>query len=45
MLTKLKAAEYLMQQQRQMVLINGANPATILDVVQGKQVGTLFKGE
>ena len=38
------AADYLLKRARQMVLINGENPATILDVVNGKQVGTLFKG-
>lgn len=44
MATKLYAADYLLKRARQMVLINGENPATILDVVNGKQVGTLFKG-
>ena len=44
MATKLYAAEYLISKQRQMILINGKNPATILDVVAGKKMGTLFKG-
>lgn len=44
MATKLYAADYLMAKQRQMVLINGKNPATILDIVAGKAIGTLFKG-
>lgn len=44
MATKLYAAEYLMSNNRQMVLINGKNPAIILDVVNGKKIGTLFKG-
>ena len=44
MATKLYAADYLLKRARQMVLINGENPATILGVVNGKQVGTLFKG-
>lgn len=45
MATKLYAADYLMSKNRKMVLINGDNPATILDIVNGQQVGTLFKGE
>lgn len=45
MATKLQAADYIIKNGRKMVLINGENPATILDVVEGKSVGTLFKGE
>jgi len=45
MATKLVAADYLLQHGRQMVLINGENPATILEVLAGEPVGTLFKGE
>lgn len=45
MATKLVAADYLLQHGRQMVLINGENPARILEVLAGEPVGTLFKGE
>ncbi|MGX7051725.1 glutamate 5-kinase [Leuconostoc palmae] len=45
MVTKLQAADYIIKNGRKMVLINGENPATILDVVEGKYVGTLFEGE
>ena len=45
MSTKLLAAELVMAHRGKMVLINGANPALILDVIKGETVGTLFQGE
>lgn len=45
MATKLIAADYLISKKRQMVLINGDNPANILSALQGESKGTLFKGE
>lgn len=45
MATKLAAAEIMLLNHSKMVLINGDNPALILDVVKGKQIGTLFEEE
>lgn len=45
MSTKLAAGEFVMKSGGKMVLINGNNPALILEVIAGKQVGTLFQGE
>ena len=42
MVTKLRAAQAMMEAGKQMVLCNGANPMIILDVVAGKQIGTKF---
>lgn len=42
MITKLKAAEYMIRLDAQMVLTNGKEPDTIFDIVVGKEVGTLF---
>lgn len=45
MSTKLAAGEFVMKNGGKMVLINGNNPALILEVIAGKTVGTLFQGE
>lgn len=42
MTTKLKAADYMLERSKQMVLINGNQPIKILDVMQGSDIGTLF---
>lgn len=42
MVTKLKAAERMLNAGRQMVLANGADPKIIFDILAGKAVGTLF---
>lgn len=42
MITKLKAAKYVNQRGIDMVLANGVNPSILLDIIQGKEIGTLF---
>lgn len=42
MITKLKAADHMLNLHAQMVLTNGNVPDTIFDIVVGKEVGTLF---
>lgn len=42
MRTKLLAAKRMLDEDRQMVLANGKDPRVILDILAGKQVGTLF---
>lgn len=42
MITKLRAAKMMMEDQRQMVLCNGRDPRIIIDILKGKQVGTHF---
>lgn len=42
MITKLKAAQRVLQAGHQMVLANGADPKVIFDILAGKPVGTLF---
>jgi len=42
MVTKLKAAERMIQADGQMILANGADPTIIFDVLAGESVGTLF---
>ena len=42
MITKLKAADHMLNLHAQMVLTNGKVPDTIFDIVVGKEVGTLF---
>ncbi len=42
MVTKLIAAEKAIKAGIEMVIINGKNPKTIYDVLEGKQVGTKF---
>lgn len=42
MVTKLKAAQTMMQAGKQMVLCSGQDPRVILQVLEGKDVGTWF---
>ena len=44
MITKLKAAKLAAKSGVDMILANGAKPEILLDIIQGKEVGTLFKG-
>lgn len=43
MTTKLRAAEIAMAGNVETVIVSGANPAVIYDVIEGKCVGTKFK--
>ena len=42
MITKLKAAKYVNKRGIDMVLANGADPTILLDIIRGKEIGTLF---
>lgn len=42
MVTKLKAAKRIMENNQQMILANGKNPQIIDQILQGEDVGTLF---
>ncbi|MCI1926245.1 MAG: glutamate 5-kinase [[Lactobacillus] timonensis] len=42
MVTKLRAAKMMMQDNRQMVLCNGHDPRIIIDILKGEEVGTHF---
>lgn len=42
MITKLRAAKTMMEDDRQMVLCNGSDPKIIMDILQGKEIGTHF---
>lgn len=44
MSTKIHAAEIMMIDGGDMYIINGDDPYLLYDVIEGKQVGTLFKG-
>ncbi|MBE7047914.1 MAG: glutamate 5-kinase [Ruminococcaceae bacterium] len=44
MITKLTAAKTVMAAGINMVIANGQNPTIIYDILDGKQIGTLFKG-
>lgn len=44
MRTKLQAAEMATAQGIDTVIINGKNPETLYDIVEGRSAGTLFKG-
>ena len=44
MITKINAAELVGEAGIDMVITNGQNPENIYDIVEGKAVGTLFKG-
>ncbi len=44
MVTKLKAAEIVNPEGIDMIITNGAHPERIYDIFEGKQTGTLFKG-
>ena len=43
MATKLKAAVIATEAGCEMVIANGANPAKLYDIVEGKSIGTKFK--
>jgi glutamate 5-kinase len=43
MVTKLQAAKIAMNAGIDLVLINGQHPELIMDVIEGADVGTLFK--
>lgn len=45
MVTKLKAAKRVTSKGIHMILANGANPSILLDIMDGKEIGTLFLGE
>ncbi|MBQ1235091.1 MAG: glutamate 5-kinase, partial [Oscillospiraceae bacterium] len=44
MTTKIHAAERMMKNGGDMHILNGDDPYLLYDVMDGKQVGTLFKG-
>ena len=43
MITKLQAAKVANEAGVNMILANGENPSIILDILEGKEIGTLFK--
>lgn len=43
MITKIKAAKYVTKRGIDMILANGVNPSILLDIIEGKEIGTLFK--
>ena len=45
MMSKIKSAQMVFENQSQMVLMNGENPRDILRVLEGAKIGTLFKQE
>ena len=45
MITKLNAAKLAAKSGVDMILANGAKPEILLDIIQGKEVGTLFKAK
>lgn len=45
MVTKLKAAKRVVNVGIDMILANGVNPYILLDIVEGKEVGTMFLGK
>lgn len=45
MMTKLKAAQRMLENDKMMLLANGKDPAVIFDLVAGKPLGTLFVKE
>ncbi len=44
MITKLDAAEIVMENGADMIITNGAEPERLYDIVEGRHVGTLFVG-
>ncbi|KRM89930.1 glutamate 5-kinase [Liquorilactobacillus cacaonum] len=42
MTTKLRAAQKMLTENKAMILANGENPSVIFEILNGKQVGTLF---
>ena len=45
MATKLVAAELCMENGISMLITRGENPEVLYDIVEGRHVGTLFKGK
>lgn len=45
MQTKIKAAKIVTERGIDMVILNGANPALLYDVLEGKETGTRFRGK
>lgn len=45
MMTKLRAAQNVTAEGIDMVIANGDDPALLYDILEGKSVGTLFKGQ
>ncbi len=45
MITKIRAAKTATEQGIDMVIANGKNPEILYDILEGKGVGTLFKGK
>ena len=45
MLSKVKSAQMVFENQSQMILMNGAQPRDILRVLSGDQIGTWFAQE
>lgn len=45
MVTKLRAADICLECGCQMVIANGSRPENLYDILDGKEVGTRFKGE
>jgi glutamate 5-kinase len=45
MCTKIAAAKICIQSAIDMIIINGENPASLIDVLNGMEVGTLFKAK
>lgn len=45
MYSKLKAAQRVLDNNSAMVLANGNRPRVIFDIIEGKEIGTFFKGE
>lgn len=44
MVTKVKAADYLKKRNVSMVIASGENPDIVYDILEGKNIGTLFVG-
>lgn len=42
MITKLKAARYLLENQHEMILAKAAEPTVIFDILKGHEIGTYF---
>lgn len=45
MMSKLKAAKRVLDSQSQMILASGKDPAILFDILEGKEIGTLFSNE
>ena len=45
MMTKLKAAKRMLENDKMMILANGQDPAIIFELIKGEPLGTLFVKE